>query len=1042
MKKYGRNILLLMAVALTSVTSCVNDGLTEGPAAGAGKIASLNEQAASMEATVGELNALQAVAEGHETSLDAAVEALEAHIADLKDGAALMDGTMATFACQKKLAEVMGIIEAADSEGALKKQLATLEKGIAAWVGKNFDAYYPVVKAEALAAAKLAGLELGTQKIHVEAILSDVEAGLRKGADKEELTALAAAVNGNVESAEELAAGLAAAVAEVHAEYARAVETVFTDPENFDLPALKSFNSAVASTLSAADNTLAGLIARVEACETQLDEIKSRLEELEAGFADLEKLLGMIQSVTFMSDYSANTAVAYYNLATTKNSEGLLERTPEETLTLKYIVRPAASASALADKTLWNNSVKVIGYYAGRIGQSSVTMQDFTVNSIEADATSGIVTVKVANNLSTDFYFKKTGAKMALSVATGKTDLTTTFVEVVPKDASSTVYVENLSISTDYVEVDDGLTTQLRATITPDDATDSGLTWTTSNADVAEVSAEGVVTAKSVGEAVITVTARGIDEWGQTLSKTCTVKVLPNIKIVGSTSVERGGSIELRVESPDYIAPESVMWAIPNEDDKSFATLTASGTTVTVNAVSAYYDFDNKHYLPIYIDCSVNGTTLTHELYVIEVQPKSLTFNSLDDIGSMSLKIGTESSMAATINPSGVDLTKFKVNYTTHGGTDDSIAKLGFSDGKIEAKGVGSQTFMAQVAPVDLNYYYPSGSSYLTRYLTVYVEPYWVTDLELSAPDALNVDSEATITTTFTSDVPGKAPTNTTLSWKSSDESVATVDQNGKVKGISTGTAYITATTAADATKDNVAIERTCTLTVKNPATAVTVGGYYYSDGTWGTDANPSGKSVIGVIFANANAYSSDPHLQADGKTECINGLAVSLVEGSDAAISSDYSRISVTSWLTTNGYNSLTTTDSYVGYSITKGWLAINAANYISYQNYVFCTEICDSDSDYMTLVKTVSAPTNSSGWYVASYAEMKTLFNEKSTINDSLGKVNGTSISDTDYWTSNLGSNFPNGAFHTFTMSTGNWSSSVKTISNEYKLRYVIAF
>jgi hypothetical protein len=84
---------------------------------------------------------------------------------------------------------------------------------------------------------------------------------------------------------------------------------------------------------------------------------------------------------------------------------------------------------------------------------------------------------------------------------------------------TSEVAVESVTLDKSSVELDlNGTTTAtLTATVTPDNATDKTVTWTTSDADVATVE-NGVVTAKKVGTA--TITAKAGDK-----SATCEVTV-------------------------------------------------------------------------------------------------------------------------------------------------------------------------------------------------------------------------------------------------------------------------------------------------------------------------------------------------------------------------------------------------------------------------------------------------------------------------------------------------------------------------------------
>ena len=73
-----------------------------------------------------------------------------------------------------------------------------------------------------------------------------------------------------------------------------------------------------------------------------------------------------------------------------------------------------------------------------------------------------------------------------------------------------------------------GGTLTLTPTIAPDDATDKSVTWTTSDAAVATVDGNGVVTAQGLGTATITATAtNGTADTSDDVTATCTVNVYP-----------------------------------------------------------------------------------------------------------------------------------------------------------------------------------------------------------------------------------------------------------------------------------------------------------------------------------------------------------------------------------------------------------------------------------------------------------------------------------------------------------------------------------
>lgn len=1060
MKTLKKSILLLASlVVAVSAASCINDELTEPQKETAVKeLATVDEQAASMEATLADLEALLTSAEGLDEELASVVSSIENHIADLKAGATLLDGTLATLERQKELAEVMAAIEfgaeATKGGAALTKAVASVDKRAESWLGKHFAAYYPAAKAEAAAAARLAALDLKTQKISVEAILSDVEAGLRKNADKEELTALAAKIDSNADEVAELLAALTETRTEVETEYAETVETAVTDPSGFDLPALKQFNSAVAGTLAEADNSLAGLIARVEACEAQLEDIRTRLGNLETDIKDLEGLLGLIQSVTFMSEFSAENAIAYYNLGTESRDDGKKVRNPQGTIDLRYIIRPASAAQALIASDLWNDEVKVFGYYAKAITKSALETFEFDITNVTADkAGNGIVTVTVsAESLDESFYFKETGAKLALSIATGKTDLTSKFVEIVPKDASGTVYVESVELSAKSIEIDNGQTADIDAYITPGNATEGGVIWTTSNADVLTVTENGVIEGKSVGSAVITVTTKGVNEWGNALTATCTVKVNPSIKIFGSDSVEEGKTTTLTVQSPTFISPEYITWEIGTFNSKNadgtpsgfstnqaFASVDNSGN---VSGLKIYYNNSEtvKDYVPLMVKCTIDGAVpvvLYHEIRVIAVQPLGISINGLSDADTeIYTKQGAGIDLTATIKPAEVNSEYFKVSGLATG-------YVAF-EGYFAASEIGVANVSYSIQPGgtgQYNYFYPKGKS-ISRNITVVVEPCYVESISLPATHDMLLDQTATLTPTMTSDVEGKDPTYPDLIWTSSAPEIVSINETtGEMTALKEGSVTITATTShANAVPSGQAQKSaSCVVTVKKPTAPIAIGDYYYSDGTWSTERDNS-KTVVGIVFSKVGATTTDTKLGAD-HPQCYNGLVVSLEEATTAWQSSTSS---VSSWASTNlSYSDLTNYDKTNGYSNT---IALKAYNEQNSANKVLAVD---------GTAPSAGAPGLSSGWYLPSYKELSLLAESYATIKDKLASV-GTALDATTpnynigsggssdtyrYWASTESSSSPSWGCCVQFSNCSMMSNQGKN-KNYYRVRYILAF
>ena len=87
--------------------------------------------------------------------------------------------------------------------------------------------------------------------------------------------------------------------------------------------------------------------------------------------------------------------------------------------------------------------------------------------------------------------------------------------------SQGTVLATSISLGKTNAEMNTGGTLQLIATVLPSNATDKTVTWSTSNSSVATVTSNGLVTAKALGNATITV--RTTD--GTNLSATCYIIV-------------------------------------------------------------------------------------------------------------------------------------------------------------------------------------------------------------------------------------------------------------------------------------------------------------------------------------------------------------------------------------------------------------------------------------------------------------------------------------------------------------------------------------
>lgn len=149
-------------------------------------------------------------------------------------------------------------------------------------------------------------------------------------------------------------------------------------------------------------------------------------------------------------------------------------------------------------------------------------------------------------------------------------------------DGVASIPVEDITI-TGTKTVNVGSTTTLFATVSPDNATDKTVTWSSSDTSIATVSSSGVVTGVKAGTATITAKAGGKSD-----TKTITVEaasvVVTSVSISGASSVKVGKTITLTATvNPENATDKTVTWT---STDTSVATVSESGVVTGKKAGS------------------------------------------------------------------------------------------------------------------------------------------------------------------------------------------------------------------------------------------------------------------------------------------------------------------------------------------------------------------------------------------------------------------------------------------------------------------------
>jgi len=316
------------------------------------------------------------------------------------------------------------------------------------------------------------------------------------------------------------------------------------------------------------------------------------------------------------------------------------------------------------------------------------------------------------------------------------------------------VVVSSVALNQNSIELIIGGTSQLKATVSPSNATEKSISWASSKPSVATVSGSGLVSAIAEGSATITASCGG-------KSATCSVAVSKGVVAVTSVALNKttlelteGDSETLTATvKPDDATDKTVTWSTSDASvamvEGGKVTAIKEGTaTITAKA-------GDKS-----AECKV-----TVAKKVIAVTSVELNKTSLE------LTEGDSETLTATVKPD--DATDKTVTWST---SDASVATV--EGGKVTAIKEGTATITAK-----------AGDKSAECKVTVAKKVIAVISIELNKTSIELVEGDSE---TLTATVKPDDATDKTITWSTSDASVATVE-SGKVIAIMTGTAYITA---------------------------------------------------------------------------------------------------------------------------------------------------------------------------------------------------------------------------------------------------------
>lgn len=320
-----------------------------------------------------------------------------------------------------------------------------------------------------------------------------------------------------------------------------------------------------------------------------------------------------------------------------------------------------------------------------------------------------------------------------------------------------TLPVKEVTLDKTSAELAVGKTLALTATISPSDATEKTLVWSSSDTSVATVDGKGVVTAVRAGTATITAKAKDVDA-----KATCEVKVAAPVTGVTldrqDVTLTAGESATLvATVTPAEATKRDVSWA---SSDSSVATVSDGGVVSAVKAGKA----------TVTVTTAEGGFAAT---CIVTVSAPHVEGVSLDR-DDISLVAGESATLVATVTPS--DAGNRGVSWSS---SDSSVASVD-GDGVVVAAKSGTATITVTTDEGG------HSASCVVRVSTP------VSGVALDSSDVtLSVGEGFALVATVT---PSSAD-DKGVSWSSSDTSVATVDGDGSVTAVGEGACAISVST-------------------------------------------------------------------------------------------------------------------------------------------------------------------------------------------------------------------------------------------------------
>lgn len=238
------------------------------------------------------------------------------------------------------------------------------------------------------------------------------------------------------------------------------------------------------------------------------------------------------------------------------------------------------------------------------------------------------------------------------------------------------IKVVSVTVLPQSVTLKPGETSQLSATVIPENATDKTVVWASSAPGVATVTAEGLVKAIADGEASITASCGG-------KQSACAVKVVKPVVAASSVILDKTGMDLVEGETatlhptvlPEDTTDKTVTWtssdtAVASVEDGTVTAVSEGTATITATCGAAF------------ATCQVNVR-----------RPEFPVTSVTLDYSSLTLLKGEVKLLTATVLPE--NATNPSVTWTS---SDPAVVKV--SEGKLEAISAGKATISAKAGNI------------------------------------------------------------------------------------------------------------------------------------------------------------------------------------------------------------------------------------------------------------------------------------------------------------------------------------------------------